>query len=395
MESKAAVNRIILLILCLLMVSCSASAQDASASPRKGDAQPSLISNSSVDGQSATRQEIVESAVQRLIDLQHKDGAWPYEGVYRVARKIPVGYRIGGTAIVCSALIAVDTENREDVEDAVIRGTRMILKELAHPLMQPSQESKYDVRIWGHIYALDYFCRLQKQAGFDQLKTETEPWIKKLAEAVVYQEIENGGWNYANKVRHCCFVTAPAVQALLLARGAGVDVADAVMDRSRQVLKDSRKSDRVYPYSGTVGRRDTAAGSIARGPVCEATLLMLGNGSRDDLLASLQAFYEHWDELEKRRKKNGTHLPPHGIAPYYFYYGHRYAAQAIELLPESQQDREFKRFEKILMKTKDDDDTWNDRVFDQSKAYGTAMSLLALSRKSFPVTPATQATEDR
>lgn len=108
--------------------------------------------------------------------------------------------------------------------------------------------------------------------------------------------------------------------------------------------------------------------------------MMLGKGKPELLQASIDNFHKNWDELEKRRKKNGTHLPPHGIAPYYFYYAHRYTAQAIRMLPKEQQDDQFNKFVKVLLKTKDEDNTWNDRVFEQSKAYGTAMSLLALSR---------------
>ena len=109
---------------------------------------------------------------------------------------------------------------------------------------------------------------------------------------------------------------------------------------------------------------------------------MLGQGDEEKILFAINAFHEHWNELEKRRKKTGTHKPPHGVAPYYFYYGHRYAAQAIRMLPKDKQDAEFEKYVAVLMKTKDPDNTWNDRVFDRSKAYGTAMSLLALSRNN-------------
>lgn len=323
-------------------------------------------------------EQVLSKAIGRLIELQHEDGAWPYEGVYRVNRKIPVGYRIGGTAIVCSALLTAD---KAQVRSAISKGTDLILKELEDPRMEPSRTQRYDVRVWGHIYALDFFCRVKKTKGFDDLNKKTEPWIKKLTEALVFQEIEGGGWNYANKRRHCCFVTAPAVQALLLAKQLGVDVPEPVLQRSIKILKDSRKASSVFPYTGTASRRDTQAGSIARGPVSEATLQMLGNGDEELLQDSIDSFHKNWDELEKRRKKTGTHLPPHGIAPYYFYYGHRYVAQAIRMLPKELQDSEFDKFKAVLMKTMDPDNTWNDRVFDQSKAYGTAMSLLALSRE--------------
>ena len=335
-----------------------------------------------------TRAKLIEKAVERLVELQHDDGAWPYEGVYRVRSRetgraeIPVGYRIGGTSIACSALISAPLKDRTIVKDAVTAGARMVLKELEHRLMEPSRTQRYDVRIWGHIYALDFFCRLKEQEQYGDLLKDTNKWIPKLVEAVVFQECEGGGWNYQTKEYHCCFVTSPAVQALLLAKQAGMEVPGEVLERSSAILKKSRKADGVIPYSNTRSRRDTQAGSIARAPVTEATLLMLGEGDQEKLQFSIDKFHQHWDELEKRRKKNGTHLPPHGIAPYYFYFAHRYAAQAIRMLPATQQVSEFDKFVPVLLKTKDEDNTWNDRVFEQSKAYGTAMSVLALSRDS-------------
>ena len=331
---------------------------------------------------SMSRPELIEAAVGRLIELQHDDGAWPYEGVYRVRGKIPVGYRIGGTAIACSSLISAKVADRNRITDSVAKGTDMILKELEHRLMKPTQESFYDVRIWGHIYALDYFSRLQKTEGFEELKSKTRPQIQKLVDAVVFQQTETGGWNYSNRKQHCCFVTSPAVHALMLAREAGAEVDDKVFERSLKTLKKSRQDKLIFPYIGTRTRRDTAPGSVARAPVSEATLLLLGDGDQEKLQRCIDAFHQHWDELEKRRKKTGTHKRPHGIAPYYFYYAHRYAALAIRMLPREKQEAEFEKFYQVLLKTKDDDNTWNDRVFEQSKAYGTSMSLLALSRDS-------------
>lgn len=338
-------------------------------------------------------EELVNAAANRLIELQEEDGAWPYEGVYRVrptgmrrpTRKdlvIPVGYRIGGSSIVCSSLISAKLKDRSKIETAVTKSTKLILDELEDPLMEPTARDSYDVRVWGHIYALDYFCRLHDTKGFVELKKSTGPWIQKLVDALVLEEIKGGGWNYSNQRRHACFVTSPALQALMLARQSGATVPDAVFERGAEVLKNTRDNRTgAFQYSGTTGR-DTLPGSIARGPVSEATLLLLGGGDTEKLQAAINAFHVHWEELEKRRKKTGTHVGPHGVAPYYFYYGHRYLAQAIKMLPKEKQDDEFQKLLQVLMKTKDSDNTWNDRVFDRSKAYGTAMSLLALSREN-------------
>src|SRR5262249_35705320 len=158
----------------------------------------------------------------------------------------------------------------------------------------------------------------------------------KLIETLVTEEIQGGGWNYANRRQHASFVTAPVTQALLLARSQGEKVPDEVLQRARKALEISRTQEGSFLYGGTLEKTDKAAkppitllpGSVARSAVCETPLLLLGGGSVDAVRASITAFHKHWEELEKRRKKPGTHVGDYRIAPYFFYYGHRYAAQA-------------------------------------------------------------------
>ena len=114
---------------------------------------------------------------------------------------------------------------------------------------------------------------------------------------------------------------------------------------------------------------------------------MLGGGSATAVQAALDAFHLHWDELEKRRKKTGTHVGPYGIAPYYFYFAHRYAAQAIQMLPASDRAAERARFRTVLLRTRDEDGTWNDRVFKRSRNFGSAMAVLALLGDRVPLPP--------
>src|SRR5262249_10255128 len=153
---------------------------------------------------------------------------------------------------------------------------------------------------------------------------------------LMVEEIKGGGWNYASRRAQATFVTAPVVQSLLLARAQGEDVPDDLLDRARKVLEASRTATGAFVYAGSAKGKendDLLPGSAARSAVCETTLVLLGGGSTEAVQASIDAFHKYWDELEKRRKKKGTHEGKYLIAPYYFYYGHRYAAQAIEMLP--------------------------------------------------------------
>jgi hypothetical protein len=336
--------------------------------------------------------QLVKTAVAELLKMQEKDGAWPYEGVYRVSREIPVGYRVGGTAIVAGTLLHAAPDDKE-ARAAVARGLTLVLKELEHPLMAPSTEDRYDVRVWGHAYALEFLCQVRAAKAAGGHARKVEEWVPKLVRTLVTEEIAGGGWNYASRRAHASFVTAPVTQALLLARSQGEKVPDAVLDRARKVLEASRTEEGAFAYSGPArdGRAsDQPPGSAARSAVCDTTLVLLGSGSIDAVRASLEAFYKHWDELEKRRKKPGTHEGKYRIAPYYFYYGHRYAAQAIQMLPEKERAAERARLLKTILKTRDEDGTWNDRVFARSRAYGSAMVVLALVGEKAPLPPKRQ-----
>jgi hypothetical protein len=337
-----------------------------------------------------SRADLLKTAIEQLVQLQEDDGQWSYEGVYRVAREIPVGYRIGGTAIVADTLLYAAPESSA-AKAAIAKAIPFILKQLEHPLMAPSTQNGYDVRVWGHSCALEFFCHLRAAKADGEHATAIGSWIPKLVETLVTEEIPGGGWNYANRQRQASFVTAPVTQALLLAKAQGEKVPEEVLTRARQVLEKSRTTEGGFVYSGAATPQirpgDRVPGSAARSAVCEVTLVLLGGGSPDAIRTALNSFHENWDELKKRHQQTGTHVAPYMIAPYYFYYGHRYAAQAIQLLPESERAKERDRLLTVILKTRDMDGTWNDRVFPRSRGYGTAMVVLALMGDTIPVPP--------
>ncbi len=346
---------------------------------RAGDENPAL-----------KPEALLHTGVGELVKMQEEDGAWPYEGVYRVGGEIPIGYRVAGTALVIEALLHAAPAGDESVSHAIDRGLEFIFSRLDDPLMKPSTADTYDVRVWGHCFALECFLHLRTAKRAGKFADRIREWIPRLVEALLTEELKGGGWNYANHRQPASFVTAPITQTLLQARAAGESVPDEVFERCRKVLRGGRQETGAFLYSGLTARGPGGAelpGSVARSAICESTLLLLRDGSVEAVEKALDGFHKHWDELEKRRKKTGTHMPPYGIAPYYFYYGHRYAAQAIELLPEAQRPQQRQRLLETILRTRDDDGTWNDRVFPRSRNYGTAMIVMALLQDRLPLPP--------
>jgi hypothetical protein len=352
-------------------------------------------------GRRATKEEIAEFEIEkarRAAEAARRAGGkpseWPYEGVHRQRDgRIPAGYRVGGASIVCLALSATpgfkdDAPRRE----AYLRGLKACLDLLEKdPLLKSGFAETYDTRGWGHIYGLFLALDALKRGAAGSEEARARAWCKKLVKTLEDTEIpETGGWNYsrpngADRPNPASpFMTAPALQALFEAGAAGFKTRRDVVERALKTLEDARTGAGSFQYSTNPARKkavggDAPPGSCARSAACETTLLLAGRGSVDRVRGAVAAFFEHWDELEKRRAKTGTHLPPYQIAPYYFHYGHAFVAQAIEALPESERPEWRGKLREVYWRTREPDGSWNDRVFERSAAYGTAMALLGLT----------------
>ncbi|MBI4564139.1 MAG: hypothetical protein HY716_05535, partial [Planctomycetes bacterium] len=231
-----------------------------------------------------------------------------------------------------------------------------------------------------------------RKLGGEHAKAVAE-WIPRLVKAIAEEEHPKGGWNYSGGVSGS-FVTAPVVQSLLLARSQGEEVSDELLDRSRKKLEAGRGENGAFVYQGPAkGSSDwdrNLPDSAGRSMLCETTLTLVGGSSAEAVQFALDNFYKHWRDLDKRRGKSGTHKGPWGIAPYYFYFAHRYAAQLIELLPVEIRSRERERLAETVLKTRAEDGTWNDRfakLHKRSRNVGTAFALLALLAEKTPLPP--------
>ncbi len=196
-----------------------------------------------------------------------------------------------------------------------------------------------------------------------------------------------GGWQYARGagIENACatspFMTAPCLLALVEAKEAGLEVSAELLERTIKALEITRGESGFVAYNADKPARDNAGqipGAVGRMCALEVALARAGKADLKRLQFAVKEFLEFWPELEKRRKKQGTHLAPYGVAPYYFFYAFTNAAVAIELLPEADRPALRVQFREILFKVRDNDGTWNDRVFPRSASFGTAMSVLAL-----------------
>ncbi len=344
--------------------------------------------------------DAVMRGIEVVLALQEGDGKdrWPYEGVYRVGGQIPIGYHVGGTAICASALMrAPGFDDDAARREAVARAAAFVASSIAHPLMSVDEyDAGYDVRGWGYTYGLAFLLELKARGGDGAPAVDpapTEAAILFFIDALNRTEIPGvGGWNYARPSGRdkpappSPFMTAPTLQALFEAERQGYAVDAAVVARALNTLEAARTPAGAIVYSGAAGenRRDAVPGAVGRMVAAETTLLLAGRSSVANVRGAVDSFIVHWEWLDKRRAKTGTHVPPYAVAPYYFYFAHYYAAQAVEMLPESERAEYRRKINDLLFSVRLEDGSWNDRVFPRSANFGTSMAMMALMMPETP-----------
>lgn len=324
---------------------------------------------------------------------------WPYEGVYREKGVIPPGYRVGGTAIACLALLAAPGLDQDASRRASFdKGVAFVLGELEkNPDLFAGFTATYDVRGWAHAYGLELcLTALDLRVLKPEVATRAERMVKTLVKVLEETEIKKtGGWNYARRGGYdkstpaSPFMTAPTLMFLFHAKARGLAVDAAVVERALKTLEEARLDNDAFQYSTNPSRKSTTGGddvpgACARMAAAELALHLAGRGSTERLRRAVDAFFTHWGELEVRRRQSGTHIPPYMIAPYYFHFGHRYAALAIERLPEAERAPLRDRLRATYWKTREPSGAWNDREFVRSESFGTAMAMLGLATPTAP-----------
>ncbi len=323
---------------------------------------------------------------------------WPYEGVYRVRPdgRIPAGYRVGGSALVALAIMAWPGFDEDPAaRAAVLRALDFVLEMIeTDATLSAGPQRGYDVRGWAHGYGLEFLVEAKHRglAAPEERAKRIDAGILRLLNCLEVNQARGGGWNYAGGAS-ASFMTGATLLVLYRARELGHEVKQPLIDRALKALEAGRRSDRAHAYAGSARRPVPMPASSARSACAELALHLGGKAEVADLRLALAGFFAGFSELRARKSKQGTHEGPYQIAPYYFYFGHLYAARAIEALPEAERSEQRARLRALLLETRDEDGLWNDRIFPRSKSYSTAMVMMALRAPEIGLPAALEKTE--
>jgi hypothetical protein len=334
----------------------------------------------------AKDQAVLETrAIAALLDLQQPDGSW------RSAMRDPTTTP-AITALAARALL-LHTGPLAGAEAATFGGRggmeaawrRAAARLRAYLETTPAGAANS----FGQAYVLDFFL---DAAGKDP---SFRPDAERARDHLLGGQLESGAWSYTrqfgeqwrggfggwpvtDKGRAHSINTAPAILALVRAKGAGLPVDPDALERARDVLLRMKDAGAVFTYVHPEPRSfNELELSVGRASACEHALVSLGAAEPADLRKAIDAFLAGRVDLRKVTKVGHGWTPPRAVSSYFFFYAYHHAAGAIATLPTEEARPLLQHLRDDLLGCVEVDATWIDWE-EMGKAYGTAQALLVL-----------------
>ncbi len=337
----------------------------------------------------------IQRATDFLLEDQNDDGSWgSWDKPAHEFWSNPETHKswiAATTALGCMAF--QDATQTEQIQAAYDRGVDYLI---ANAVVKRPSDWDTD-NTWAYIYGLQGVARAIQNPRYSN---DTARLAKlrdvgnRLIAALQKYQTPSGGWGYYDfEVKAptpawaTSFMTAVAVLALHDARAADLDVPPDMLRIAAKAVAHCRMRNGAYTYSVnaiTAPRHsewiDTIKGSLSRIQVCNLALLKSGYPvTQDDLRTGLDHFFKHHRFLDVARKKPIPHEAYYANSGYFYFFGHYYAAQVINELPEADRRKYTPLLAGEIIKTQENDGSMWDFYFNTyHKPYGTAYGMMSL-----------------
>jgi hypothetical protein len=343
-----------------------------------------------------SQEKPLQLGIQWILDNQQEDGHWGHFLPWRPADIMLGGYNswhaFGNASTgLCVMALLLQPPSKE-IDQAIVRGYEYLAK--TAPLTgRPSPSVFYSV--WAHTYLVEAFCRgLADPRVKDLVPAMRERCKDELASLLLMQNCDGGFgyYDFGHAMVHptseysTSFNAAAALVAMKLAKENGFTVPQNAMDSCVGTLARMRLPNGAYAYSRDWVYRPVTGPSCIEGSLCRATAgnYALYHFNRDVKVANVRAgldnLFAHHDYVEIARQREYPHETWFQNAPYYYYFGHYYAALSLTDLNAGDRADYAGKLSAFVGITQDADGSfWDYPLYGYTKAYGTAYGVLVLS----------------
>lgn len=346
---------------CLVLV--PALAQDTRAVGEQDEAPPAAATLSREDVY-----EPLDRGVSYLLGTQNEDGSWSSKAptcLFEIGFALETYYswQVASQGLACMALAAVpETPERQRALEAGVRflcETRL-----------PHRGADWDIDgvwtcLYGYVACIEVLSsgRLEGEPWSEMLLTRAGEFLGELRR----HQALSGGWAYYDDPPYdvvptwaTSFSTALVLPALVRGQELGLEVEQKMIDRAVRYVRRCALPNGAYSYDLTPVARlsgvehiNKIEGSLGRIQVCNWGLAGAGvqQVTAEVVRDGLEQFFLHHGFLDHVRTRPIPHEGFHANAGYFYFFGHYYAARAIELLPEEEREGFHARLRPHLCKT--------------------------------------------
>ena len=222
---------------------------------------------------------------------------------------------------------------------------------------------------WASLYGFTALVATSKDGRFSDadLLAKMRGRALEFYEDLVVRQTIDGGWAYYDDPPFTqkptwatSFCTALVLPALFDAKELGWPIDEQVITRATKLVERCALPNGAYTYSFNFRPRsfgnesiNQVPGSLGRTQVCNWALFRAGSErvDHDVLRAGLRNFFEHHTYLDQARMRPIPHEGWFANAGYFYFFGHYYAAQVVELLPEAEREPWRRKLRYAIAKT--------------------------------------------
>jgi len=325
----------------------------------------------------AAAERALDQLLCHLVSSQRPDGSWcaPVpDNLFDSGFPLPAYAAYQQAAHAVGLLALMEAPPRAEREAALEAGLDWLCR--STPAVRASD---WDVdSTWGSLYGFVACVRAAADPRFQGASSQGQ---LERAGLRFYADLErrqtpDGGWAYYDDRPYSerpkwatSFCTALVLPALLEAEARGWAVDTGVARRARRLVRRCALPNGAYAYSfghlasGHGGESiDQVPGSLGRIQVCQWALARAGDPrvAIEDLRAGLERFFDQHAYLDLVRLRPLPHEGWFANAGYFYFFGHYYAALAIELLPAAEREPWRRQLRHHVAKTITADGSCND-----------------------------------
>lgn len=336
-----------------------------------------------------------ERALSWICETQHADGSW---GSSTPATTSELGFsiesfhawRVASHALALESLRTAESNPRR--ADALERGIVWLCT-----ARLPLRGNDWDNdAVWSALYGTVACAALARDERFAAPAWQEllVPRGREFLAQLERNQVPEGGWGYYDDPIYSSrpkwgtsFSTALVLPTLSAALELGWLSDARVLERAQRYVQACALPGGAYSYSldpipALRGGEhiNLIKGSLGRTQVCNWALARLGDERvpPERLRRGLDAFFEHHRFLDVARLRPVPHEAYYQNAGYFYFFGHYYAAQAIECLPADEREAWHRKLRPHLVKTQNLEGHANDFFGTGMRLASTAFLAMAL-----------------